>query len=126
MDLEDELPTSDGSPSTDAVKPGEIVIPEVGPAAWGGVVLELAQALLEVAVLPMTVTPIMDPVVESSVTPALYPVPPIPVLSVNDQVPVLVASSLREVVGNPVLEKSSSYHGGHGLVASTQYAGCCH
>ena len=56
----------------------------------------------------MMVTPIMDPVVESSVTPALYPVPPIPVLSVNDQVPVLVAFSLREVVGSPVLVKSSS------------------
>ena len=42
-------------------------------------------------------------------TPALYPVPPIPVLSVNDQVPVLVASSLREVVMSPVLDKSPSY-----------------
>ena len=56
----------------------------------------------------MMVTPFMDPVAESSVTPALYLVPPIPVLSVNDQVPVLVASSLREVVGSPVLDKSSS------------------
>ena len=69
---------------------------------------------IEVAVLPMMVTPIVDPVVESSVTPALYPVPPIPVLSVNeqvpvlesvdDQVPVLVSSSLREVAGSPVLD----------------------
>ena len=109
MDLEDELPTPDGSPSTDAVKPGEVVITEVGPAPRGGVDLELAQALLEVAVLPMMVTPIMDPVVESSVTPALYLVPPILVLSVNDQVSVLVASSLREVVGSPVLDKSPSY-----------------
>ena len=67
----------------------------------------------------MMVTPIMDPVVESSVTQDLYPVPPIPVLSVNeqvpvlesvdDQVPVLVASSLREVVGSPVLDNSLSY-----------------
>ena len=48
----------------------------------------------------MMVTPIMDPVVESSVT----------VLeSVDDQVPVLVASSLREVVGSPVLDNSLSY-----------------
>ena len=45
--------------------------------------------------------------------------PPIPVLSVNeqvpvlesvdDQVPVLVASSLREVAGSPVLDNSPSY-----------------
>ena len=98
---------------------GEVVLPEIYPAPRGGVDLELAQTLLEVAVLPMIVTPIMDPVVESSVTPALYPVPPIPVLSVNeqvpvlesvdDQVPVLVASSLREVVGSPVLDNSPSY-----------------
>ena len=74
----------------------------------GGVDLELVQALLEVAVLPMMVTPIVDPVVVSSVTPALYPVPPIPILSVNDQVPVFVASSLHEVVESPVLDKSSS------------------
>ena len=55
------------------------------------------------------VTPITDPVVEPSVTPASYPVPPIPVLSVSDQVPVLVASHPREVGGSPVLDQSSSY-----------------
>ena len=109
--LEDELPTPDGSPSTDAVKPGEVVLREVCPAPQGGVDLELAHALLEVAMLPMMVTPIMDPVVESSVTPALYPVPPIPVLYANDPVPVLVASSLREVVGSAVLDNSPSSPG---------------
>ena len=96
-DLEDELPTPDGSPSTDAVKPGEVVILEVGPAPR------------EVAVLPLMVTPIMDPVAEPSVTPALYPVPPIPVMAVSDQVPVLVVSHLREVGGSPVLGQSPSY-----------------
>ena len=69
-DLEDELPTPDGSMSTDAVQPGEVVLPADCHAMRGGVDLELAQALLEVADLPMMVTPIMDPVVESSVTPA--------------------------------------------------------
>ena len=107
-DLEDELPKSDGSPSTDAVKLGEVVIPEVGPAPRD-VDLELARALLEVAVLPLMVTPIIDPVVEPSVTPALYPVPPIPVMSVSDQVPVLVASHLQEVCRSPVLDQSPSY-----------------
>ena len=85
-----------------AVKPGEVGILEVGPVPWD-VDLELAWALLEVAILPLMVTPIIDPVVESSVTPALYPVPPIPVMSVSDQVPVLM------VGGNPVLDQSPSY-----------------
>ena len=92
-DLEDELLTPDGSPSTDAVKPGEVVIPEVGPAPRE-VDLELSRALLEVGVLPMMVTPIIDP---------------IPVMSVSDQVPVLVASPLREVGESPVLDQSPSY-----------------
>ena len=35
----------------------------------------------------------------SSATPALYPVPPIPVLSVVDSAPVLVASPIRHVGG---------------------------
>ena len=99
---------TDGSPSTDAVKPGEVIFPEVGPAPRE-VDLELARALLEVGVLPMMVTPIMDPVVEPSVTPALYPVPPIPVMSVSDQVPVLAVSPLREVGGSQVLDQSPSY-----------------
>ena len=106
-DLEDELPTPDGSPSTDAVKPGEVILPEVGPAPRD-VDLEVARALLEVAVLPLMVTPIIDPVVELSMTSALYPVPPIPGLSVSDQVPVLVASPLREVGGSPVRDQSPS------------------
>ena len=86
-DLEDELPTPDGSPSTYAAQP------EDGPAPRG-IDLELARALLEVGVLPSMVTPIVDPVVEPAVTPVLYPVPPIPVLAVADPVPVLVASPL--------------------------------
>ena len=52
-DLEDELPTPDGSPSSDAVQP------EVGPAPRG-VDLELARALLELGVLPQMVMPIVD------------------------------------------------------------------
>ena len=67
-DLEDELPTPDGSLSTGAAQP------EVGPAPRG-VDLELVQALLEVGVLPSMGTPIVDPVVEPAVTPALHPVP---------------------------------------------------
>ena len=92
-DLEDELPTPDGSPSTDASKP---VLGPMSP----GVDLELARTLLELGVLPTMVTPIVDPVVGTSASPALYPVPPIPVLSVVDSAPVLVASPIRQV-GEP-------------------------
>ena len=55
------------------------------------------------------VTPIVDTVVESLGTPALYPEPPLLVLyvdeqvhvleSVDKQVPVLVSSPIREVAG---------------------------
>ena len=106
-DLEDELLTPDGSPSTDTVKPGEVILLEVGPVPRD-VDLEVARVLLEVAVLPVMATPIIDPVVEPSMTPALYPVPPNPVMSVSDQVPVLVASPLREVGGSPVRDQSPS------------------
>ena len=102
-DLEDELPTPDGSPSNDAVKPREVVIPEVGHVPRE-VDIELARAFLGVGVLPM-----METSVETSVTPALYPVPPIPVMSMSDQVPVLVASPLREVGESPLLDQSPSY-----------------
>ena len=95
-DHEDELSTPDGSPSTDAVKPGEVVIPEICPAPLGGLALDLAKALLEVSVLP-----IVDPVVQSLGTPVLYLEPPLPVLeSVDEQVLVLVSSPLREVAGS--------------------------
>ena len=61
--------------------------------------LELARALLELGVLPAVVTPIVNPEVGTSTTPVLYPVPPIPVLSVVDSAPVVVASSIRPMGG---------------------------
>ena len=78
------------SPSTDASKP------VLGPTP-PGVDLELLRALLELGVLPAMVTPIVDPVVGIFVMFALYPVPPIPVLSVVDSAPVLVASPIQQV-----------------------------
>ena len=96
-----ELPTPDGSPYTDAIKPVVGSVPR-------GIDLELARALLEVGVLPSMVMPIIDPVVEPSVTPALYPMPPIPVLLVVDPVPVLVAPPLRQVGDSPVRDQSLS------------------
>ena len=103
-DLEDELSTPDGSPSTDAIEPGEVVLPVVRPAPRGVIDLELEKALFQVSILPMMMTPIVDPVMESSVTPAVYPEPPLPVLSVDDQVPVLESVDERVLVSSPLRE----------------------
>ena len=100
-DLEDELPTPDGSPSTDASEP------VLGPTP-PGVDLELVRAIIELGILPAMVTPIVDPVVGTSATAALYPVPPIPVLSGVDSSPGLVASPIRPVGGSPVRDLSLS------------------
>ena len=67
-DLEDELPTPVGSLSPDVDK-------SVPLSTSSGVDLELVRAHLEVGVLPAMVTPIVDPEVGSSMTPAGYPVP---------------------------------------------------
>ena len=63
--------------------------------------LELARVLLEVGVLPVIVTPIVDPEVGSSMTPAEYPIPPIPELSVGDSVPLEVDSPARPAGRSP-------------------------
>ena len=97
VDLEDELPTPDGSRSTVAVQPGEVALPEVCPV--------------------LMVTPIVDPVVESVGSLALYPELPLLVLPVDGQVsvlesvqvPVLVSSPLREVAGSLVRDNSPSF-----------------
>ena len=98
-DLEDELLTPVGSPSTDISK-------SVPTSTSSGVDLELARALMEIGVLPVMVTPIVDPEVGSSMTPAEYPVPPIPELSVVDSVPLEVASPARPTGGSPARNES--------------------
>ena len=87
-DLEDYMPTLVGSPSPDDSRP-------VLGSTSSGVDLELALALLEIGVLPAMVTPIVDPYVGSSMTPAEYPVPSIPELLVVDSVPLGVAPPAR-------------------------------
>ena len=84
-------------------------MPEVCPAPKGRFDLELAKVLLDVAVLPMMATPIVDPVVDSMVSPAVYPEPPLPVVLEAEPVPVLESSPFREVAGNPVQECSQSF-----------------
>ena len=79
-DLEDERPTPVGSPSS-AVDECMPLYPN------SGVDVEVARALLEVGVLPAMVTPIVDPVVGFSMTPATYPVAPLPMMSGRFLVP---------------------------------------
>ena len=98
-DLEDEMPTPVGSPSTDNSKP-------VPGYTSPGVDLELARALLELGVLPAMVMPIVDPEVGSSMTPAEYPVPPIPELSVVDSVPLGVVPPARPAGGSAARDES--------------------
>ena len=61
--LKNKLPTPDDSSVSVAVRPVEAALPEVCPAPKGRIDLELAKALLDVSVLPMMVTPIVDSVV---------------------------------------------------------------
>ena len=85
-DVEDEQPTPVGSPSP-------VVDRAVPLSASSGVDLELTRVLLKDSVLPVMVTPTVDPKWESSMTPAEYPVPPIPELSVVVSDPLEAASS---------------------------------
>ena len=93
-DLEDERPTPVGFPlaAVDECMP-------VSPTS--GVDVEVAHALLEVGVLPAMVTPIVDPAVEFSMSPATYPVPPVPMMSFGNSIPLEVAPPAGLAVGSP-------------------------
>ena len=71
-DLEDKLPTPADSPVSVVIRSAVAAVPEVGPALKGGSDLELAKALLDVSMMPMMTTPIVDPVVDSIVSPAAF------------------------------------------------------
>ena len=92
-DLEDERPTPVGSPSS--------AVDESMPlSTTSGVDLEVAHVLLDVGVLPAMVTPIVDPAMGLSITPAMYPVPPVPMLSFVDSVPLGVTSPASPALGS--------------------------
>ena len=105
--LEDELPTPDDSPGSAAVSAAGAPVLEVYPAAEGSVDLELAKALLDVSVIPLMISPVVDPVVDSVGSPAAYPEPPLPVVLVD--VPVAVSSPWPGVADSPVWECSPSF-----------------
>ena len=74
--------------------------------APSGVDMELAHVFLEVGVLPAMVTPVGEPEGESAMTPATYPVPPIPELSVVVSDPLEAASPAGPAVGSPARDES--------------------
>ena len=93
-DLEDERPTPVGSPMA--------TVDECMPLSLhSGVDVEVVRALLEVGVLPAMVVPIVDPAVGFSMAPATYPVPPVPMVSFGDSVPLEVAPPADLAVGSP-------------------------
>ena len=100
IDVENERPTLVGSPSP-------VVDRDVPLSASSGVDLELTRVLLEVGVLPVMVTPIVDPEGESSMTSAEYPVPPIPELSVVVSDPLEAASPARPARNESLLSQIS-------------------
>ena len=105
-DLEDELPKPDDSPGSAAVSAAGAAVLEVYLAAEGGVDLELVKALLDVSVIPLMITPVVDPVVDSVGSPAAYPEPPLPVVLVDVPVPVAASSPWPVVAVCPVWECS--------------------
>ena len=92
MDLEDERPTPVGSPLS--------AVDECMPLSpRSGMDVEVVHALLEV--FPEMVTPIVDPAVGFSITPATYPVPPVPMMWFGNSIPLEVASPAGLAVGSP-------------------------
>ena len=76
-ELEDELPTPEDSPFMSTSGPEGVCLPGVRHALPDVLDLELQKMLLDVSVLPLMVTPIVDPVVGLPDAPCSYPVPPL-------------------------------------------------
>ena len=93
-DLEDERPTPVGSPLA--------AVDECMPLSpTSGMDVDVTRALLQVGVLPAMVTPIVDPAVGFSMSPATYPVPPVPMMSIGNLIPLEVAPPVDLAVGSP-------------------------
>ena len=97
-DLEDERPTPVGSPLA-AVDKCMPLSPTSGVDV--DVDVDVKRALLEVGVLPAMVTPIVDPAVWFSMSPATYPVRPVPMMSIGNSIPLEVAPPADLAVGSP-------------------------
>ena len=105
-DLQDELSTPDDSPSVSTIRPEVVVVlPGARPAPPDVIDFELEKALLQVSMLPMMVTQIVDPEVPGT----SYPAPPLPVPPMDEQIPVSETSPLWEGAGSPILDVFPSY-----------------
>ena len=71
--------------------------------------LELEKALLSVCVLPVMVTPLMEPVEAFPVAPSTYPEPPVPVQLDADPGATSRVSPLRVAGDGPILDVFPSY-----------------
>ena len=103
-ELEDEHPTPEDSLVMSASGPEEVCLPGVRPALPDVIDLELQKALLDVSVLPVMVTPIVDSVVTRPDAPCAYPATPLPVLQSNHQDPIPQMSPFREFCGSMILD----------------------
>ena len=110
------IPEFDVAPLTDpesasgsASGPDGVCLPGVHPALPDAFDLELEKALLDVSILPVMVTPLVDPVVGLPEAPSPYPAPLLPELPDDNQDPIARISPLREVADSPSLDVFPSY-----------------
>ena len=103
-DLEDELATPEDSMLLSDSSPEGVRLPGVRPMPPDLADLELEKALLSVSVLPVMVTPLVEPVEAFP-----YPEPPVPVLLDDDPGATSRVSPLRVAADGLVLDVFPSY-----------------
>ena len=84
-------------------------IPKVRPTPPDLADLELEKALLSVSVLPVMVTPLVEPVEVFPVAPSTYPEPPVPVQPDADPGAMSRVSPIRVAADGPILDVFPSY-----------------
>ena len=108
-DLEDELPTPEDSMLLSDSSPEGVRLPGVCPAPPDLADLELEKVLISVSVLPVMVTPLVEPVEVFPVAPSTYPEPPVPVQPDADPGATSRVSPLRVAADGPILDVFPSY-----------------
>ena len=104
--LVDELPTPEDFMLFSDSSPEGVCFPGVRVAIAD---LELEKTLLSMSVLPVIVTPIVDPEVVSPVAPSSYEEPPLPVLPDDDPGATSRIYSLWVAADSPILDVFPSY-----------------
>ena len=89
--------------------PDGVRLPGVPPTPPDLADLELEKALLSVSVLPVMVTPLVDPVEVFPVGPSMYPEPPVPDQPDADPGATSRVSPLRVAADGPILDVFPSY-----------------